>query len=515
MNYQELLHSPLIPSQIIPLAEKAANNNVPVFIQGEHGTEKELIAKIIHYAGDWKYYRFYKIDCKIQTEDSLNEQFIRIFKENNFGTVPATVYLKEVGDLGHSNQSKLLDLVEDGIFQNGTEKKVIKNLRFIASSSENLKEKISQGKFSEDLYHQLNTLSIRIPPLRDRLKEISAIAQYFLKEYSKKTKKEKVGISNNVLKLLQNYWWPGNLRELEQVIIRSAIFSEGGNIMGKDLLFETENENDSFITFLKKTELKSLESKSNHIPHEQSANALSIFLIELVHRVKNPLVSVKTFTQLLKEKFDDMEFREHFHRIVSEDIEKIDALLNGLLSYIKINTPIEKKNTIHFILEDILKKNEVQLELKKIKIFKKFENDLPETVVHDEQLRYILNSLLQYAIPSIPPNGSIGLLTKITDIHKETTGDKKFLEKDGKYIEILIVFTGYKRHVDQFESILGIPADQKEETIELELRLVKEIIQNNQGIMAFEVNEKKPRTLISLKFPIERRKLIYYQPGNI
>ena len=515
MNYQELLHSPLIPSQIVPLAEKAIHNNVPVFIQGEHGTEKELIAKVIHYAGDWKYYRFYKIDCKIQTEDSLNEQFIRIFKENNWGTVPATVYLKEVGDLEHFNQSRLLDLAEDGIIQNGTEKKVIKNLRFIASSSENLKEKVSQGKFSEDLFHQLNTLSIYVPPLRDRSKEISTIAQYILKEYSKKINKDMIGISNNVLKLLQNYWWPGNLKELEQVIIRSAIFSEGGNLTEKDLLLKIESEDNSFITFLKKAELKPTESKPNHLSHELRANALSLFLIELVHRIKNPLVSVKTFTQLLREKFDDVEFRDHFHRIVTEDIEKIDALLNGILSYIKINTPIEKKNTIHSILEDVLRKNETQLGQKKIKIFKKFEKDLPETVVHDEQLKYILNSLLQYAIPSVPPNGSIGLLTKTADIHKETVEDRNYFEKDGRYIEILIVFTGYKKTVDQFESILGISADQKEETIELELRFVKEIIQNNQGIMTFEANEKKPRTLISLKFPIERRKLIYYQSENI
>src|SRR4030043_1889460 len=129
MNSQELLHSPLIPSQIVPLAEKAIHNNVPVFIQGEHGTEKELIAKIIHHSADWKYYRFYKIDCKTQTEDSFNDHLIRIFKENNFGTIPATVYLKEIGELGQSNQAKLLELVEDGFFQNGTEKKVIKNLR--------------------------------------------------------------------------------------------------------------------------------------------------------------------------------------------------------------------------------------------------------------------------------------------------------------------------------------------------------------------------------------------------
>jgi len=105
MNYPELLHSPIIPPSVVPLAEKAANNNAAVLIQGEHGTEKELIAKIIHYVGDWKYYRFFKIECKAQTEDSFNGQLFRIFKENNFGAIPATLYLKEIGELNPYSQS--------------------------------------------------------------------------------------------------------------------------------------------------------------------------------------------------------------------------------------------------------------------------------------------------------------------------------------------------------------------------------------------------------------------------
>ena len=117
MNYQELIHSPLIPSQIVSLIQKASHNSVPVLIQGEHGTEKELVAKIIHNAGDWKYYRFYKIDCKTQLEDTFNDQLIRIFNENNFGTIPATVYLQEIGDLRQPLQPKVADLVEDGFFQ--------------------------------------------------------------------------------------------------------------------------------------------------------------------------------------------------------------------------------------------------------------------------------------------------------------------------------------------------------------------------------------------------------------
>jgi len=515
MNYQELMLSPIIPSQAIPLIQKASHNSVPVFIHGEPGTEKESIAKIIHYAGDWKYYRFYKIDCKTQTEDSFNSQFLRIFNENNFGTIPATVYLKEIESLEAAIQSKLLDLVEDGFFQMGTEKKVIKNLRFIASSSEDLRDKMAQARFSEDLYHRLNTLSIRIPPLRDRPDEISAIVQYVLEEYSKRMKIGKLRISNAVLNLLQDYWWPGNLRELQQVIVRSAMFSEGNVLTEKDLLFETGSGDKSFAAFLRKADMRSTVPKPRDFTSDQNTHMLSLFFMELVHRIKNPLVSIKTFTQLLREKFNDGEFREHFYKIVTEDIEKIDAVMNGLIRYVKINTPIEKKDTIHFILEDVLKNHEAQLEGKRIKVFKKFEKDLPETIIHDEQLRYILNALLQYAIPFISPNGSIGFLTKSFDVEAETPDMKTYHQRSERYIEILFVFTGYKKAFEQFETVLGIPALQKEEAIELELRLVKDIIQKNQGMMKFEVNEKKPRTVISLKFPIERRKLIYYQPANV
>jgi DNA-binding NtrC family response regulator len=342
MNYQELIHSPIIPSQALAHPE-ASHNSVPVLIQGEPGTEKELIAKIIHHAGDWKYYRFYKIDCKAQTEDSFNSQLFRIFNENNFGTIPATVYLKEIENLQAATQSKLLELVEDSFFQTATEKKTIKNLRYIASSSEDLRDKMGQGRFSEDLYHRLNILSIHIPPLRDRPNEISAIVQYVLEEYSKKMKIGKLRISNAVLNLLQDYWWPGNLRELQQVVVRSAMFSEGNVLTEKDLLFETEDGNKSFVAFLRKADMGSPVPKPVNFTSDQNAHMLSLFFMELVHRIKNPLVSIKTFTQLLREKFNDGEFREHFYRIVTEDIEKIDAVMNGLIRYVKINTRLKRR----------------------------------------------------------------------------------------------------------------------------------------------------------------------------
>jgi len=514
MNYLELLHSPILTPQMATLTQKAAYNNIPLLIQGEQGSGKELIAKLIHHLGDWKDYRFHKINCQTLTEETFRAQLSRLFKELRDGASPSTVYLREVGYLGQENQQKFVELIEEGFFQDGDEKKFFKNIRFISSTSEDLREKVSQGLFSEDLYYRLTTLLIRVPPLRERVNEIAEIAQYVLTEHCKKMKIKKVGFSNNVLMLLQSYWWPGNLRELEYVIIRSAVFSEGDRLMEKDLFFETDVERSSFLSFLKKVETRPLSIEKKNVIHKQDNHFSSFFFIELVHRIKNPLVSIKTFTQLLREKFDDEEFREYFYRIVTEDIEKIDSLLNGLLNYIKINTPIEKANTVHFILEDVLKKYEDKLEDKKIRVFKKFEKDLPETVVHEEQLRYILNSILQYALPSIPPQGSIGFLTKSLTVQKGASGDRSLVQKDGRFIQIMIVFSGFKKPVETFDTILGVPTLQEGEAIELELRLIKDMIQKNRGVMTFEVNEKRPRTLISLRFPIERRKVIYYPSTN-
>jgi DNA-binding NtrC family response regulator len=104
MNYLELLHSPILTPRIATLTEKAAYNNIPVFIQGEHGTGKELTAKRIHHLGDRKDYRFYKIDCRISTEETFTAQLSRLFKESHDGTSPGTLYLREVGYLGQENQ---------------------------------------------------------------------------------------------------------------------------------------------------------------------------------------------------------------------------------------------------------------------------------------------------------------------------------------------------------------------------------------------------------------------------
>ena len=141
--------------------------------------------------------------------------------------------------------------------------------------------------------------------------------------------------------------------------------------MEKDPFFNPENENDSFFNFLRRTDFKNpLEEKDCPIREEHSLPWI-FFLAELVHRIKNPLVSIKTFTELLEKKVNDAEYRESFYKVVSDDIERIDGVLNGLLNYVKVNTPLNKSNSIHQILEEALKRFEASFEDKKIKIFKR------------------------------------------------------------------------------------------------------------------------------------------------
>ncbi len=277
----------------------------------------------------------------------------------------------------------------------------------------------------------------------------------------------------------------------------------------------TEKEESSLDSFLKKAGLDPIESKEKDFARDQDNPFISSFLVELIHSIKNTLISIKNTSSFSADRFNDAEFRKIAQKNITEDIKQIDSVLNSLLNYIYINTPIIKSNTIWNILEEVLEANQKQIESKKIKIFKKSEKDVPETFIHDEQLRFVLNSILQYAILSTPPGGTIGFLIKFFNFHNGGPDGQISPELNGGYIEASVGFMGDKEPSDPLKNVQGNRSVQKEETIKLILKLVREILQNNHGGMAYEVDPKKPRTLITLRFPIERRKIVYYEPISI
>jgi hypothetical protein len=196
---------------------------------------------------------------------------------------------------------------------------------------------------------------------------------------------------------------------------------------------------------------------------------------------------------------------------VTEDIEKIELVLNSLMDYMKLHMPIRKINTVHNIIEVVLKKHQVKLEEKGIKLLKRFEKDLPEAVVPDDQLRYVLNSVLQYAMVVTPPSWNIALSTKSLLLEKETGEAEGLFKRDGKQIEISVVFAVHPR---SSKPTSGTATISKEEAPDILLRFVKEVVLRNHGTVKIGTNEKRTKILISLRFPVERRRVVYYQSPN-
>ncbi len=272
---------------------------------------------------------------------------------------------------------------------------------------------------------------------------------------------------------------------------------------------ESEKKDNPLDSFQKKEEVKPKESKKEGLPSEPGPSFMDSFLIEMVHSIKNALGSVYHATVLTMDRYDDVEIRKRSHTQVKEEIKKIDSVLNTLLNFINVNTPLTKTNTLYVILEEILEANDKQLRQKNIKIYKKYEEtELPDTFIHPEQVRFILHSALQYAILSTPPNEVIGFLTKSGD---NGTGAEKTLPEDKRrYVEVMIGFDGDGEPVDPSENLSETPRDQSKGMADLILKLAKDLLERNHGMMI--ETRKRSETILALRFPIERRKVVYYEP---
>jgi nitrogen-specific signal transduction histidine kinase len=278
----------------------------------------------------------------------------------------------------------------------------------------------------------------------------------------------------------------------------------------KDSFVKKEDDKDLLSSLINKSDVKSITPEEKSAPEEQIPYSLINVFMELVQRVKGSLAGMKTFAFLSRDKFSDAELGEDFYQIVSEDIEKTISLLNCFQDYINFNTPMKKMNTVNNIIEEILKNMEDQIQDKKIKIVKKqFEKNLPETILPDEQLRYVLNSIIQYMVHSTRPYGSIGFLTHQFEPLGAEGEEVSLLQKDGKYIEVQIASMGDKQR-ELLDLVPGMTTEQGEGGVDLILQLVKEIVQRHRGTLTLKINPQQSMSFLSVILPMERRKVVHY-----
>jgi DNA-binding NtrC family response regulator len=244
--------SPLFVSpamkEIVKTVEKVAPTDVPVFITGESGTGKEIIADLIHALSNRVKYPFMKINCAALPRELIESELFGSVKGAYTGAIAdregifmsahqGTILLDEISEMPVETQSKLLRVLQDKeIRPIGGKNSYKVDVRIIAATNRRVDEAIQSGKLREDLYYRISTVTISVPPLRDRREEIIPLANLFLKRFSAQSGRTFQGFTREAQELLVSYNWPGNVRQLQNEIQRAVLIAEGPLIDSKDLL---------------------------------------------------------------------------------------------------------------------------------------------------------------------------------------------------------------------------------------------------------------------------------------
>jgi len=231
-----------------------SSNKINVLVQGESGTGKELITKIIHYSGVTKQSPFIAVNCTALAENLLESELFGHVKGAFTGAIrdkkgkfelarEGTIFLDEISEISQNLQAKLLRVIQEREFERvGGETTIPFNGRIVAATNQNLNRLVAEGKFREDLFFRLNVFTVDIPPLRKRKEDIPLLVVHFLKKIDKQLHKMVRKIPYEVMEILENYEWVGNVRELENTLTQAVVLAKG-DVLEKEniLLRKTEH----------------------------------------------------------------------------------------------------------------------------------------------------------------------------------------------------------------------------------------------------------------------------------
>jgi DNA-binding NtrC family response regulator len=233
--------------EIVALARRAAPSKTTVLVLGESGTGKEVLARAIHAWSDRASSPFVAVNCVALTEELLESELFGHEKGSFTGAVSqkagkfevadgGTVFLDEIAEVKPQLQAKLLRVLQEHQFERvGGTTPLSVDIRIIAATNRDLTAEIAAGRFREDLYYRLNVITLRMPPLRERMEDVPSLAGYFLAKYARETKRPVERFSREALAALARYDWPGNVRELENTVERAVVLGVAEEILLDDL----------------------------------------------------------------------------------------------------------------------------------------------------------------------------------------------------------------------------------------------------------------------------------------
>ena len=248
-NFEEIVGNSRVLLEVLRNVETVAPTDSTVLIMGETGCGKELIARAIHSRSGRKHRPLVKLNCGAIPTGLVESELFGHMKGAFTGALErrvgrfeladgGTLFLDEISELPLDTQVKLLRVLQEHEFEPlGSSKTMRVNVRIIAASNRDLDKAIQEGRFRADLYYRLNVLPMMLPPLRQRRSDIPLLTSFFVERYSRQLGKQITGVAQDTMEILSRYDWPGNIRELQNVIERAVVLSRGSVLrLGRDLL---------------------------------------------------------------------------------------------------------------------------------------------------------------------------------------------------------------------------------------------------------------------------------------
>ncbi len=298
-NVEDLIGNSEAMKQVLDEVERVAQTNSSVIITGESGTGKELVARAIHANSPRKFFPFVSVHCGALTESLLESELFGHEKGAFTGAMynrkgrfemadNGSIFLDEIATISAKMQVELLRVLETKSFMRvGGNKEITSDFRVICATNRDLKSMLEKGTFREDLFYRLNVMNIKLPPLRDRIEDIPMLVDYFIKKYCTSMNRQLLTIDAGALKRLQEFNFPGNIRELENMIERAIVVGNGKKITLKDLPLEktiVTTSAESLDDFEKAFILQILTKYNWNI--SRTANALKVDRVTLYNKIK-------------------------------------------------------------------------------------------------------------------------------------------------------------------------------------------------------------------------------------
>jgi DNA-binding NtrC family response regulator len=397
------LEYPFVSRSVATLAQRFGMSRLPILVYGEIGCGQSQVAHAIYHAHNDHGLRF-TVDASMVTAASLHAKTAEITVTGD-GEVPSTLIIENLDKADAQAQSALAAFLEQKEWR-------FANVRLLATATADLLDRVYRGEFLETVYYGLATLTLKLAPLRERREDITALADWFARIYGRRLGLGECVFSNAANTRLADYLWFGNLREMETVVARTLALHRKAGIDATDLVFDfgpavqiSEEQTGDFAEFIPREPPAASERiqaptegrKGASLPKNNGYGKLpdlNVVIHELAHELKNPMVTIKTFAQLLGDRYDDENFRARFQEVVGGDIERMDELLEMMIEFADFTAPRRTKVVLAEKLRRAVEEVGAECAKRQTRVRWKGTGSTCEINADESQLAYILKNVL-------------------------------------------------------------------------------------------------------------------------